>query len=98
MLLGLAFRQSAHFFSPVSPFEKERHFARAVRGGNQRVEENEGLICQVRRFRKGREEIAQALFMNAVNRKSDAEVRNLVLITDASRRRVHITPRSTQIR
>ena len=36
--------------------------------------------------------------MNAVKRKGDAEVRNLVLIADGSRRRVQIRACSTQIR
>ncbi len=36
--------------------------------------------------------------MNAVKRKADAEVRNLVLIADGSRRRVQIGARSAQIR
>src|SRR5262249_10121290 len=66
MLLSFIFPERCHLFSPVRPLDEKRNFSGAVGGRDRTVEKGKGLLSKIRRLWKGREEIAEALFVDAV--------------------------------
>ena len=85
MFLGSALPKRSHLPSPVGPLAEERDLPRALGRRDRGVEHDEGFLRDIGRLWKRREEVAEPLLVDTIEREGDPEIRDLVLVSDRGR-------------